>query len=116
MHVDISVVIVWIKMLAGDSGVTAEKSAGSFRDPQVRQFYDPDRHCGKAIGNSVGWQGKIAWDIYLFYTPGSEWIKSPPTPVDWIHQLKETWADRDRLRTGRDLVEGLETAMSKLTG
>ena len=116
MHVDISVVIVWIKMLAGDSEITAEKSAGTFSDSQVRQFYDPDQHCGKAIANSVGWQGKIAWDIYLFYTPGSEWIKSPPAPVDWIHQLKETWADRDRLRTGRDLVEGLETAMSKLTG
>jgi hypothetical protein len=33
-----------------------------------------------------------------------------------MHQLKETWADRDRLRTGHDLVKGLETAMSKLTG
>ena len=116
MDVDICVIIVWIKMLTGDSEVTAEKSAGTFCDSQVHQFYDPGQHCGKAIANSIGWQGKSAWDIYLFYTPGGKWIKTPPAPVDWMHQLKETWADRDRLRTGHALVEGLEIAMAKLTG
>ena len=68
-------------MLDDDSGITAEKSAGAFSDYQIRQFYDPDQHCGKAIANSIGWQGKIAWDIYLFYTPGGEWIKTPPQTI-----------------------------------
>ncbi len=103
-------------MLAHDSGITAEKSASAFSDSQIRQFYDPDQQCGKAIAKSIGWQGKIAWDIYLFYAPGCEWTKTPPVPVDWMHQLKETWADRDRLRRGHALVEGLDAALSKLTG
>jgi hypothetical protein len=80
----------------------------------VRQFYDPNKRSGKAIAKSIGWGGRVAWDIYLFYEEGSEWIEGPPVPTAWIHQLNENWADRAHFRTGADLVEELFKTMKKL--
>ncbi len=109
-----SVSIVWINILQGDSEMTARKSAIIFNDPRVLQFYDPHRLSGKAIAESLGWKGRVAWDIYLFYTAGGKWNETPPAPVDWMHQLTDTWADPDRLRTGNDLVRELAASMKTL--
>ena len=111
---DIRIAIVWINKLAADSRKAAEKSAGTFNDPRVCQFYDPQQQSGQAVADSLGWQGRIAWDIYLFYTAGSRWNETPPAPVDWMHQLTDPWADPDRLRTGDDLVRELEGSMKTL--
>ena len=87
-----------------------------FKDHRVVQFYDSKQCSGKVIANCLGWTGQVAWDIYLFYEAGVEWSNAAPQPAHWMHQLKDTWADRDRLRTGHALVEGLESAMSILAG
>jgi hypothetical protein len=111
---DISIAIVWINKLAADSRKAAEVSAGTFNDPRVYQFYDPRQRSGRAVADSLGWQGRVAWDIYLFYTAGHKWNEAPPVPVDWMHQLSDPWADHDRLRTGEDLVRELESSMNAL--
>jgi len=111
---DISVAIVWINKLSADSRKAAEKSAGTFDDQRICQFYDPKQRSGQAVANSLGWQGRVAWDIYLFYTAGSQWDETPPAPVDWMHQLTDPWADPDRLRIGEDLVRELAASMKKL--
>ena len=111
---DISIAIVWINKLAADSRKAAEMSAGTFNDPRVCQFYDPKQLSGQTVADSLGWHGRVAWDIYLFYTAGGKWNKTPPAPVDWMHQLTDTWADPDRLRTGDDLVRELEGSMKTL--
>jgi hypothetical protein len=111
---DISIAIVWINKLAADSRKAAEVSAGTFNDPRVCQFYDPRQRSGRAVADSLGWQGRVAWDIYLFYTVGHKWDEAPPVPVDWMHQLTDPWADSDRLRTGNGLVRELEGSMKTL--
>jgi len=113
---DIDVAIVWINKLPADSRKAAEKSAGTFNDPRICQFYDPQQRSGQAVANSLGWLGRVAWDIYLFYTAGSQWDATPPAPVDWMHQLTDKWADPDRLRTGDDLVRELAKSMKRLLG
>ncbi|MFC1879949.1 hypothetical protein ACFL2S_00445 [Thermodesulfobacteriota bacterium] len=113
---DINVAIVWINKLPTDSRKAAEKSAGTFNDPRICQFYDPQQRSGKAVANSLGWLGKVAWDIYLFYTAGSQWHETPPAPANWVHQLTDPWADPDRLRTGDDLVRELAKSMKRLLG
>ena len=113
---DINVAIVWINKLPADSRKAAEKSAGTFNDPRICQFYDPQQRSGKAVANSLGWLGRVAWDIYLFYTAGSQWDETPPAPANWVHQLTDPWADPDRLRTGDDLVRELAKSMKRLLG
>ena len=113
---DINVAIVWINKLPADSRKAAEKSAGTFNDPRICQFYDRQQRSGQAVANSLGWQGRVAWDIYLFFTAGSQWDETPPAPANWMHQLTDPWADPDRLRTGDDLVRELAKSMKRLLG
>ena len=114
-NADISVSIVWIDMLPSDTELTAKRSARIIDDPRVRHFYDPGKRSGKAITQSLGWEGKMAWDVYLFYTEGTEWVEDPPMPSDWLHQLNDSWADRVHFHSGNDLVEELYKTMQKLT-
>jgi len=94
-------------MLPGDSEITAKDKAVIFKDPRVQQFWDPDQLSGKAIAEALGYKGRVAWDIYLFYTPGSKWMEHPPEPAGWMHQITEGWADPDHFFTGDDLAEKL---------
>jgi len=111
---NISIAIVWINKLATDSRKAAETAAGTFNDPRIYQFYDPQQRSGRAVADSLGWHGRVAWDIYLFYAVGSRWNQTPPAPVDWMHQLTDPWADADRLHTGDDLVRELAGSMNTL--
>ena len=101
-------------MLPEDSETTAQKSAAAFDDPRVQHFYDPAKSAGQAIAGSVGWNGHIAWDIYLFYKAGPKWEAAPPRPTHWMHQLKDSWADRRYFRTGGDLTAELFMTVNML--
>ena len=113
---DISIAIVWINKIPSDSRKAAEKASGLFNDDRICQFYDSQQLSGRAVADSLGWQGRVAWDIYLFYTAGNPWNENPPAPIDWMHQLKDPWADLERQRMGGDLVRGLAGSMKKLVG
>ncbi len=112
---DISVGIVWINMLAGDTQEAARRSAIIVADPRVRHFYDPDRQAGKAIAEVLGWKGHIAWDIYLFYAQDAVWGHLPPEPGTYMHQLRDGWATQAHFRRGDALVEALQTTMLRTT-
>jgi hypothetical protein len=101
--------IVWTHLLPPDSEVEALRASEAFSDERVIHFHDPNRLAGLEIGRALGWTGdKVAWDIYLFYGPGARWSDSPPSPVDWIHQLfNDTQADAERYRTGDALAQRL---------
>jgi hypothetical protein len=83
-------------------------------DYRIRHFYDLHQTVGKAIADSVGWAGKIAWDIYLFYKPFETWTETPPKPIYWMHQLRDDWATKNTYRTGSDLREELYFSMRRL--
>ena len=102
-------------MLHGDMEETARKSARIIEDPRVRHFHDPENRSGKAIAQSLGGQGAVAWDVYLFFAEGSEWVEDPPPPTDWKHQLSADWADPMRLHVREDLVATLHRTMKELT-
>ena len=94
--------------------MTARKSASIFDDPRVLQFYDPHRRSGKAVAESIGWEGQVAWDIYLFYAAKGQWVEDPPNPTAWMHQLRESWADPAHFYTGEDLVRELFKTLKEL--
>ena len=113
-NADICISIVWIKILTGDSEQTAKKAADMFTDGRAVHFYDPRKSAGKSVANRLGWKGNVAWDIYLFYKCGVEWGDAPPRPIYWMHQLKDSWADKEHFHTGDGLVKELLNAMTKL--
>jgi hypothetical protein len=116
---DISIVIVWIDMLENDYEATARRAAAGFApDGRVRHFHDPRRMAGRAIAAGLGaTEGQVAWDIYLFYGPDSQWTEDPPAPAHWVHQLADsTWADAGRYHTEEHLVQELNRATKEVTG
>lgn len=101
-------------MLADDNEERAKEAARMFTpDPRIRHFYDPKKRSGIAIARGLGGgKGAVAWDIYLFYKNGSEWLRSPPQPTDWVHQLKEdNWADPNFYCRGANLADKLSEIM-----
>ena len=106
--------IVWIDILPDDTREAAGRAARIIDDPRVRHFHDPEKRAGKAVAKGLGLGGSVAWDIYLFYTSGSEWTDVPPAPIAWMHQLPPSWADPARLHTGDDLLRELDKAMKRL--
>lgn len=120
-NVDISVSIVWIQMPGfNDNPETARETGLMFRDPRVKQFYDPQptHYAGRKFAHDIITSGRgPAWDIYFFYDKEKVWDKYPPKPVEFMHQLSGGQrANPDRLRTGEALVKELHAAMHRLTG
>ena len=101
-------------MLDNDSIEAAGPSVKYLDDHRFQHFYDQDQIAGKAIAKSVGWDGHVAWDIYLFYGPYAGWNDGPPAPKKWAHQLKDRWADKAHFRRGDNLVKALLKAMQAL--
>ena len=101
-------------MLDKDSIEAALPSVENLNDKRFRHFYDQNKIVGKEIAKSIGWAGHVAWDIYLFYAPYSTWNNGPPAPEHWMHQLKDSWADKEHYFRGGDLVEALSNAMMAL--
>ena len=112
---DVSIFVVWIDILPSDDYAAAQRVAGIFNDPRVRQFHDPNRLVGDSFAKGLLEQPP-AWDMYLLYaaTPQQLWGDYPPKPADWMHQLASGAADPARRRSGRDLVVGLYHAMLDL--
>ena len=90
------------------------QAAGPFSDRRVRHFFDPHQKVGKTIAESLGWEGQIAQDIYLFYAPGQKWRDQPPSPDRYAHQLTNAWADRDHYRVAADLTDELRMSMENM--
>jgi hypothetical protein len=112
---DISVSIVWIPMVEGDSLDAAKAAARTIVDGRVRHFFDAEKRAGKAIASAIGGDGHIAWDIYLFFPKGNVWKGRPPVPQFWMHQLSESiWADSAHYHSGDNLVRELGNSMSAL--
>ncbi|MFQ5473642.1 MAG: hypothetical protein ACE5FA_12265 [Dehalococcoidia bacterium] len=104
-----AVSIVWTHMLPPDSEAETLKASEMFSDGRVTQFHDPNRLAGIEVGRGLGWSGdKVAWDIYLFYEKGAQWSETPPSPMEWAHQLfNDSQADSERFHTGQALIDRL---------
>ena len=114
---DLSVSVVWIDVCVDKSSknwIGAKKAAQRasliFDDPRVHHFFDPSRRVGKAIAEGL-LRGGVAWDIFLFYDKGTEWLEKPPKPARWMHQLPPIQADPEHLRAGDALVGELRLVM-----
>jgi hypothetical protein len=85
-------------------------------DRRTRWFHDPNLRAGRAIAASLGASGKVAWDVYLFYAMGVRWKDLPPTPLQWVHQLSDSWADQSHHHFGDQLEPELGKLLRSLLG
>jgi hypothetical protein len=108
---DIAVSLVWIRMLPLDNKATARYRALSLRDTRIRHFYDPHKRVGKAFAQAFGVVGKVAWDMYMFFPVGVEWVGLPPMPAVYAHQLIADWIDPARYFRGDELTKELNRLM-----
>lgn len=104
---DVAVSLVWIRMLPLDNKATARYRALSLRDARIRHFYDPHKRVGKAVAQTYGAVGKVAWDMYMFFPAGVEWESLPPMPAVYAHQLTADWIDTTRCFRGDELIKEL---------
>ena len=109
-----SLSVVWLPMLPTDNAAAACSSATMFRDPRVKQFWDPDRLSGltwsaefqaaeaKALLDSMppdhGMREFVemwidnpsiypVWDVAYFFAPEIRWGDHVPTPSSWTKQV-----------------------------
>ncbi len=108
--------IVWVEMLPEDERADVSALAVEMSDPRVTWFHDPKRRAGEVIATALGGEGKLAWDVYLFYDGESQWKDAPPTPRGWVHQLTDEWADSDRRRRGDQLETELAALLKTVAG
>ncbi len=102
-------------MLEEDLLDAAEAAARAIVDSRVRHFFDAEKRAGKTVASTLGGEGRIAWDIYLFYPKGSLWEDQPPVPRLWMHQLtRSVWANAAHQYRGVDLVRELDKSMRAL--
>jgi hypothetical protein len=76
--------IAWIPMLPADDRAAADAASAAL-DAQA-QFWDGEGKLGAEVGRSLGIDGWVAWDIYLFYPPGARWDDHLPAPSVAIAQ------------------------------
>ena len=100
--------------MGSDSYEAARKAVRKFKDPRVKQFYDPKQFAGRAFAKSLGHDGRVAWDFYLFYPAPSEWEVLPPTPKVFFHQLPGSWADQNQWFEKNKLKVKLNETMKAL--
>ncbi|NIS78667.1 MAG: hypothetical protein GTO14_00190 [Anaerolineales bacterium] len=114
---DVHVFIVWIKMYEGDTLEVANGAAEQLGlQPHVTHFYDPDQLVGRAVAESFDApEGKIAWDIYLYYGREDDWGDRVPQPIYWAHQIQgSSWADPSHLYLGANLTKRLTELTERL--
>lgn len=101
--------------MGGDSYEAAQKAVGKFKKyKRVKQFYDPKQLAGKAFAGSIGHDGEVAWDFYLFYPAQSVWQELPPVPDVYFHQLRDSWADQNCLFEKKMLTAKLNETIQLL--
>lgn len=108
--------IVWVEMLPEDGRADVSALVEEMNDPRVTWFHDPNRRAGDVIARALGGEGRLAWDVYLFYAAESEWKAGPPTPGGWTHQLTDEWADSSRHRHGEQLDTELAALLKIVAG
>ncbi len=108
---DLSVLAVWMPVLASDNAEEGKKAEPLLADPRVTHYWDADRALGDLYGAQLPLSNgrKLAWDIYFVYAPGVRWEDELPEPTEWRHQLGR---DEQHLGNG-DTLRG---AILKLLG
>ncbi len=110
----IEVYAVFTRGLSDDTRQEALKDARKLQASNVHSYWDPGK-LGTLYAKQFGWEGELAWDIYLFFQPGTLMSKDnfPPAPAVWFHQRSDVEAHKDKKATGRKMRARIEEIMKR---
>jgi len=95
---DLAVYAVWEPILRTDDVRAARRSTTLLPDPRVADLWVDSQAVGRLFQTPIHLATEPAWDVYLVYPPGVEWIgDTPPAPVFFMHQLGGRLPDDLRL-------------------
>ena len=88
---DVSIHVVWLPVLKGDTPAAAQDSARLFGNTmQVAHYWDVERALSNRYCELLRLKERgrtVAWDLYLIYERGARWRADPPLPTLWMQQL-----------------------------
>ncbi|MGA2531256.1 MAG: hypothetical protein ABSG36_19120 [Acidimicrobiales bacterium] len=87
----VSVYVLWVPVLKGDTPEAAQDSARLFGSTvRAVHYWDDDRALSSRYCDLLGLKERgrsVAWDLYLIYDKGTRWSAGPPMPKVWMQQL-----------------------------
>lgn len=100
----LAVYVVWERILGSDREDAARRATALVPDRRARHYWTNELGVGEAFQNAVPLVDESAWDVYLLYSPGTEWTEAgAPPPSYYMHQLGGR-LPRARLLNGRTLA------------
>jgi len=107
---DLAVYVVWEPIFKSDDLRASRRATVLFPDDRVTHYWASTLDVGELFQDPLGLTDEVAWDVYLVYRPGREWIvfghdgidtpENPPAPDDFMHQLEQLPVEK-RLDGGR---------------
>jgi hypothetical protein len=83
----LQIAIIWTGVLQNDTYQSAIQSRELVPDSRVLHYWDGSGALGTAYSPVLGTNMRMAWDVYLAFSPGASWGSgAPPAPADWLHQ------------------------------
>jgi hypothetical protein len=89
---DVRVLVIWLPVLATDTGPPTDRVRGPLQDPRVIEYWDPQRWASPRMMQRANLmaraQGRepdfdpdaIAWDLIGLFPPGTVWEEPFPIP------------------------------------
>ena len=86
---DVSVHIVWIKLLDQDSKEIVPEAMRLLPDPRVHHYWDPERRLNAQLLDAIAFDVMVRmYDIFLLYDRDAAWDKRLPKPGFWMHEFE----------------------------
>ncbi len=110
MDASIKVFVLWSPILENDNRFAAQKATSYLNDARVEHFWDLWTFGVNHFTKQFNYPGKeLAWDIFVLYEPGAEWILPGPAPDPHY------WMQHRGLDVGPDYTQSeLQAQIKKL--
>jgi hypothetical protein len=98
---EIEIFTVWTRGISRDNKQEAVKMTRELQGTNIHHYWDPKQVVPTAYSRQFNWNETLAWDVYMFYGPETEWtsIDQPPEPELWFHQRSGVKTHTDKMVT-----------------
>lgn len=85
----LDVYVVWERINRQDSEEAAVHAAALLSDLRIRHFWSPERFASTVFQAPVGAQRTTAWDVFLVFGKGRQWLDAAPAIDVFMHNQKQ---------------------------
>jgi hypothetical protein len=85
----LSIYVVWEMINKQDTQDSAVQAAALLSDSRIRHFWSPEPFASIAFQAPVGGKRTTAWDVFLVFGKGTQWIDAAPAIDVFMHNQKQ---------------------------